>query len=69
MSWWGDVVKALHRIIQIEDRMEGLSTQVKTLADNDSDQDHRLTRIEAKFELLERMGALRRGSSSKEPTE
>jgi len=41
----------------LEDRMEGLSTQVDGLATTFSELDRRLIRLEAKFELLERMAS------------
>jgi hypothetical protein len=40
--------------------METLTTRVKTLAESYTDLDRRLVRIEAKFELIERMGVAKR---------
>lgn len=57
MSWARDAVQALRRILLIEERIESLSGQVKDMADACKDLDRRLIRIEAKFELLERMAA------------
>ena len=57
MSWVSDAVQALPQIILMEDRIEKLSEQVKELADAYSDLDRRLTRIDAKFELLEHMAS------------
>jgi hypothetical protein len=45
--------------VLIEERMETLSSKVKSLAETCTDLDRRLVRIEAKFELLERMAAPR----------
>lgn len=60
MSWARDAVAAIRKIVLIEDRMETLTAQVKTLAESYTDIDRRLVRIEAKFELIEKMGAARR---------
>jgi hypothetical protein len=60
VSWARDAVAAIRKIVLIEDRMETLTGQVKTLAESTTDLDRRLVRIEAKFELIEKMGAERR---------
>jgi hypothetical protein len=60
VSWARDAVAAIRKIVLIEDRMETLTAQVKTLAESYTDLDRRLVRIEAKFELIERMGATNR---------
>jgi hypothetical protein len=60
VSWARDAVAALPKIVLIEDRMETLTAQVKTLAESYTDLDRRLVRIEAKFELIEKMGAANR---------
>jgi hypothetical protein len=39
----------------IEDRVETLTVQVKHLADGYTDLDRRLVRLEAKFDLIEKM--------------
>jgi hypothetical protein len=57
-----DAVQALRQIILMEDRIERLSEQVRFLADAYRDLDRRLTRIDAKFELLERMAGPSRRS-------
>ena len=57
MSWARDAVAAIRKIVLIEERMETLTAQVKNLAESYTDLDRRLVRIEAKFELIERMGA------------
>ena len=59
MSWARDAVAAIRKIVLIEDRMETLTAQVRTLAESYTDIDRRLVRIEAKFELIEKMGAAR----------
>ncbi len=55
MSWPRDVFEALRQIVLIEHRVEDMSDTVKQLALTCQDMDRRLTRMEAKFELLERM--------------
>jgi len=57
VSWARDAVEAIRKIVLIEERMEGLTGQVKHLADAYVDLDRRLVRLEAKFDLLERMAA------------
>jgi hypothetical protein len=57
VSWARDAVEAIRKIVLIEERMEGLTTQVKQLADGYVDLDRRLVRQEAKFDLLEKMAA------------
>ena len=55
MSWARDAVAAIRKIVLIEDRMEALTAQVKHLADGYTDLDRRLVRLEAKFDLIEKM--------------
>ncbi len=57
MSWARDAVAAIRKIVLIEDRMEALTSQVKHLADGYTDLDRRLVRLEAKFDLMEKMAA------------
>ena len=57
MSWARDAVSAIRKIVLIEDRMESLTVQVKDLADGYMDVDSRLVRLEAKFDLIEKMAA------------
>ncbi len=65
MSWARDAVAAIRKIVLIEDRMETLTTQVKHLADSYTDLDRRLVRLEAKFDLIEKMAAGRRALPAK----
>jgi len=60
VSWARDAVEAIRKIVLIEERMEGLTGQVKQLADAYVDLDRRLVRLEAKFDLLEKMATPRR---------
>jgi len=57
VSWARDAVSAIRKIVLIEDRMETLTGQVKHLADGYTDLDRRLVRLEAKFDLIEKMAA------------
>lgn len=57
MSWARDAVSAIRKIVLIEDRMEALTAHVKHLAEGYTDLDRRLVRLEAKFDLLEKMAA------------
>ena len=57
MSWARDAVAAIRKIVLIEERMETLTAQVKQLADGHTDLDRRLVRLEAKFDLIEKMAA------------
>jgi hypothetical protein len=55
VSWAREAVAAIRKIVLIEDRIERLTEQVKLLADAYRDLDRRLLRIEAKFELIEKV--------------
>lgn len=55
MSWARDALIALKRIMLLEERIVSLTEQSKQLMDACTDMDRRLVRLEAKFDLLERM--------------
>lgn len=55
MSWASEAVGAIRKIVLIEDRLDRVASQVDELAETCQDFDRRLVRLEAKFELLERM--------------
>jgi len=57
VSWAAEVLTGIRKIVLIEHRMETLTEQVKQIALACQDLDRRLLRVEAKFELLERMAA------------
>jgi len=57
VSWARDAVAAIRKIVLIEERMAALTAQVKHLADGYTDVDRRLVRLEAKFDLMEKMAA------------
>jgi hypothetical protein len=69
MSWAREAVAAIRKIVLIEDRIEGLTGQVKHLADSYRDLDHRLVRLEAKFELIEKVATRGRRRSLPERPE
>ena len=60
MSWALESLAAIKRIILLEDRIRTLGEQSERLMDTCRDLDRRLIRLEAKFELLERMATPRR---------
>ncbi len=71
MSWARDALLALKRIILLEDRIKTLTEQTTKLVDTCQEMDRRLVRLEAKFELLERMasgGGARRSLPEKTQT-
>jgi hypothetical protein len=55
MSWTIDIMAAVKRIFLIEERISSLSAESKSLMDVCRELDRRLLRIEAKFELIERL--------------
>jgi hypothetical protein len=57
MSWATDVYSAVRKIVSLEDRVESLTDEVRRLTASHVELDRRLIRLEAKFELLERMAA------------
>ncbi|HXP23476.1 MAG TPA: hypothetical protein VN807_05025 [Candidatus Sulfotelmatobacter sp.] len=57
MSWPRDAFEALRQIVLIETRINTMTDTVKELAVACQEMDRRLVRLEAKFELLERMAA------------
>jgi hypothetical protein len=57
VTWAGEALAAIRKIVLIEERVNALGEQVKRLADAYLELDRRLLRIEAKFELIERISA------------
>ena len=55
VSWPRDAFEALRQIVLIENRINTMTDTVKELAVACQEMDRRLIRLEAKFELLERM--------------
>lgn len=65
MSWASEAVGAIRKIVLIEDRMERVANQVDQLAETCQELDRRLLRVEAKFELIERVATTRRSLRGK----
>jgi hypothetical protein len=62
VSWPREAFEALRQIVLIDERIKGLTDTVKELAATSKDMDARLNRLEAKFELLERVASPSRRS-------
>jgi hypothetical protein len=60
VTWAGEALAAIRKIVLIEERIGGLTEQVKMLADSYVEVDRRLIKMEAKFELLESLSGRRR---------
>jgi hypothetical protein len=60
VSWASDAVGAIRKIVLIEDRVERMANQVDQLAETCQELDRRVVRLEAKFDLIEKMAAGRR---------
>ncbi len=60
MTWAGETLAAIRKIVLIEERIGSLSEQVKVLADSYVELDRRLLKMEAKFELLESLSGRQR---------
>jgi len=55
MTWAGDALKSLKKIILIEEKVTTLAEDVKLLALRYQDISERLARVEGKFEAYERV--------------
>jgi hypothetical protein len=55
VSWPREAFEALRQIVLIDHRVNELTDRVKEIAVTCQELDRRLNRLEAKFELLERM--------------
>ena len=62
MTWAGEALAAIRKIVLIEERIGSLSDQVKILADSYVELDRRLLRMESKFELLESLSGRQRNA-------
>jgi hypothetical protein len=62
VSWASEAVGAIRKIVLIEDRVYRLTDEVKYIAEICQDLDRRLVRLEAKFELIEKVATTRRRS-------
>lgn len=57
MSWAAEAVAAIRKMILLEDRVAQLADRVDRLASVYGELDRRLLKMEAKFELIERLTA------------
>jgi hypothetical protein len=60
VTWAGEALAAIRKIVLIEERISSLTEQVKGLADSYVELDRRLLKMEAKFELLESLSRRQR---------
>lgn len=65
MSWPREAFEALRQIVLIDERINNLTNSVKELAQTCKDLDARLIRLEAKFDLIERVAGRSRRLSEK----
>jgi prefoldin subunit 5 len=59
VSWAGEALAAIRKMVLIEDRINGLTEQIRKLAESHNELDRRLLRVETKFELIERLESAR----------
>jgi len=62
VTWAGEALAAIRKIVLIEERIGSLSDQVKILVDSYVELDRRLLRMESKFELLESLSGRQRNA-------
>lgn len=55
MSWAGEAFAALRKIIMLEERVATLTDDIRELTRMVRDLDHRLVKMETKFEVYERL--------------
>lgn len=55
MSWAGEAVAALRKIITLEERVATLTEDIHELTRMVRDLDHRVVKMETKFEVYERL--------------
>jgi hypothetical protein len=67
VSWASEAVGAIRKIVLIEDRVERVAGPVGALAEICRDLDRRLLRLEAKFELIVKLGAANRRTIPAKP--
>jgi hypothetical protein len=67
VSWPREAFEALRQIVLIDHRVKDLTDRVKTIAVTCEALDRRLNRVEAKFELLERMASPARRALPEKP--
>jgi hypothetical protein len=64
VTWAGEALAALRKIVLMEERIGSLTERVKVLADSYVELDRRLLKMEAKFELLETLSGRQRKALS-----
>ena len=62
MSRASEAVEAIRELVLIEDRSDRVANHVDQLAEGCQDLDRRFVRLEAKFELIEKVATSRRRS-------
>ncbi len=60
MSWAGDALAALRKIITLEERVATLTGDIHDLTRIVRDLDHRVVKLETKLEVYERLSEKRR---------
>jgi hypothetical protein len=60
VTWAGEALAAIRKIVLIEERIGGLTEQVRVLANSYVELDRRLLKMEAKFALLESLSGRQR---------
>jgi hypothetical protein len=60
VTWAGEALAALRKIVLMEERIGSLTERVKVLADSYVELDRRLLKMEAKFELVETLSGRQR---------
>ena len=65
MSWASEEVGAIRKLVLIEDRLDRVANHVDQLAEGCQDLDRRLVRLEAKFELIDKVATSRRSIRGK----
>ena len=67
MSWASEAVGAIRKVVLIEDRVVRIASQVNQLAETCRDLDRRLVRLEAKFDLIEKIATTSRKTFQGKP--
>ncbi|PYU01534.1 MAG: hypothetical protein DMG38_03240 [Acidobacteria bacterium] len=65
MSRASEAVEAIRELVLIEDRSDRVANHVDQLAEGCQDLDRRLVRLEAKFELIDKVATSRRSIRGK----
>jgi len=65
VSWATEAIGVIRKMVLVEERIERLAKQTDTLAIKCQELDMRLTRLETKFEMLEKLAPGRRQTRKK----